>query len=247
MTTLRIEDVHEGVRLLTIDRPDKRNALNHATYLAMVESLGEADVDPGVRVLIITGAQGNFTSGNDIADFRRTPRPEPRGGQLLFAALRATRTPVIAAVEGYAVGIGATMLLHCDLAYAGADSRFRFPFTALGLTPEGGSSYLLPRLGGDKKAAELLLLGEMFDAQPALEVGLINRVVASGDALAEATARACTLARLPAASVRATKELLRGHRDQGVQAALAAENAEFAERLASREAQEAFARFAAVS
>lgn len=247
MTTVRVDDLPEGVRILTLDRPGHRNALDHATYVALAEALGDADDDPGVRALILTGANGIFTSGNDIADFRRTPRLEPSGGKLLFAALRTIRTPVIAAIEGYAIGIGATLLLHCDLAFAGADSRFRLPFTSLGLTPEGGSTYLLPRLGGAKKASELLLLGEMFDASDAVEIGLVNRVVASGDALAEATSRALALAQLPPASVQTTKELLRRPRSQTLDAVMDEENTVFAERLASREAQEAFARFAARS
>lgn len=241
--TVRVEDEHEGVRVLVIDRPAQRNALDHATYLALSKGIRDANADPGVRVIVITGAGGTFTSGNDIEDFRKGPQPETRGGTVLFDALLEARKPVIAAVEGHAVGIGVTMLLHCDLAYAGAGTRFRMPFTALGLSPEGASSYLLPRLAGDKRAAELLMLGEWFDAAEAADAGIINRVVDQGSALAVALDRASALAALPAASIEATKVLLRRHRASDVREALQVEYEVFAERLASDEAQEAFKRF----
>lgn len=230
--------------MLTINRPGRRNALDHATYVALAEAIRGADDDPQVRVIVLTGADGSFTSGNDIADFRREPRPEPRGGALLFDALMAARKPVIAAVEGHAVGIGVTMLLHCDLAYAGADSRFRLPFVALGLSPEGASTYLLPLLAGDKRAAELLLAGEPFDASEAREAGVINRVVESGMALQHALDRAALLASLPRASVEATKSLLNAARRDPVRAALQREHPVFTERLASKEAQDILAKFA---
>ncbi|GAA1883969.1 enoyl-CoA hydratase-related protein [Paeniglutamicibacter psychrophenolicus] len=241
--TVRVEDEREGVRVLVIDRPAQRNALDHATYLALSAAIREADTDPGVRVSIITGAGGTFTSGNDIEDFRKGPQPETRGGTVLFDALLDARKPILAAVEGHAVGIGVTMLLHCDLAYAGAGTRFRMPFTALGLSPEGASSYLLPRLAGDKRAAELLMLGEWFDAADAADAGIINRVVDQGGALAEALDRASALVALPAASIEATKALLRKHRAVDVREALQVEYEVFAERLASDEAQEAFRSF----
>lgn len=241
--SLHIDDVRDGIRVMTIDRPARRNALDHATYVALATAIEQADNNPAVRVVVLTGAGGNFTSGNDIDDFRRIPQPEPRGGTLLFGALIDARKPVIAAVEGYAVGIGATMLLHCDLAFAGDSARFKLPFTSLGLSPEGASTYLLPRLAGDKRAAELLLLGEMFRADEAARAGLINRVVESGTALAQALDRATDLAALPAGSIEATKALLRGHRP--VRDALANEYAVFNERLMSDDAKAAFARFTA--
>lgn len=242
--TLGIENVRDGIRLLTIDRTARRNALDHATYVALANAIHTADDDRDVRVTIVTGAGGHFTAGNDIDDFRRSPQPEPRGGTLLFAALLDARKPVLAAVEGYAVGIGVTMLLHCDLAFAGEGARFKLPFSALGLTPEGASTYLLPRLAGDKTAAELLLLGEAFDASTAATAGLINRVVPHGEALTEALDRASALAALPAGSIEATKALLRKHRDTAMRAALADEAHVFAERLTSDDAQGAFRRFA---
>ena len=242
-TTVRIDNDLDGVRVLAIDRPAQRNALDHATYLALAKGIREADADPGVRVTVITGSGGTFTSGNDIEDFQKGPQPETRGGVLLFDALLAARKPVLAAVEGFAVGIGVTMLLHCDMAYAGAGTRFRMPFTVLGLSPEGASSYLLPRLAGDKRAAELLMLGEWFDAAEAVEAGIINRVVDQGTALAQTLERASALAALPAASIEATKSLLRRHRGAEVREALRVEYEVFSERLASDEAQEAFGKF----
>ncbi|PQZ95139.1 enoyl-CoA hydratase [Arthrobacter sp. MYb227] len=241
--TVRIQDDREGVRVLIIDRPAQRNALDHATYVALAAALQEADAAPNIRVIVITGAGGTFTSGNDIEDFQKGPQPETRGGVLLFDALLAARKPVLAAIEGYAVGIGVTMLLHCDMAYAGAGTRFRMPFIALGLSPEGASSYLLPRLAGDKRAAELLMLGEWFDAAEAADAGIINRVVDHGTALTQTLERASALAMLPAASIEATKSLLRQHRGAEVREALRVEYEVFSERLASAEAQEAFGRF----
>ena len=241
--TVRIENDHRGVRLLVIDRPAQRNALNQATYVALAAGIRQADAEPDVRVIVITGAGGTFTSGNDIEDFQKGPQPETRGGVLLFDALLAARKPVLAAVEGYAVGIGVTMLLHCDMAYAGGGTRFRMPFTALGLSPEGASSYLLPRLAGDKRAAELLMLGDWFDAAEAADAGIINRVVEQGTALSETLKRASALAQLPVASIEATKALLRQHRGAEVREALRVEYEVFSERLASDEAQEAFGRF----
>ncbi|MGU3586697.1 enoyl-CoA hydratase-related protein [Rhodococcus sp. C26F] len=229
--------------MLTIDRTRRRNALDHATYVALASAIRAADDERHVRATIITGAGGHFTAGNDIDDFRRSPQPEPRGGTLLFTALLEARKPVLAAVEGYAVGIGVTMLLHCDLAFAGESARFKLPFSALGLTPEGASTYLLPRLAGDKAAAELLLLGEPFDAATAAAAGLINRVVPPGTALEEALDRALALAMLPAGSIEATKALLRRHRNEAVRTALADEVTVFAERLRSEDAQRAFSRF----
>ncbi|MFE7422530.1 enoyl-CoA hydratase-related protein [Rhodococcus sp. NPDC057529] len=243
--SLRIEDVRDGVRVMTIDRPTRRNALDHATYVALAAAIADADLEPAVRVVVLTGAGGNFTSGNDIDDFLRTPQPEPRGGTLLFGALLDARKPVIAAVEGYAVGIGVTMLLHCDLAFAGDGARFRLPFTSLGLSPEGASTYLLPRIAGDKQAAELLLLGEIFGAGAAAEAGLINRVVGQGAALTEALDRATGLTAFPAGSIEATKALLRKHRHSAVRDALADEYTVFAERLVSDDAKAAFGRFTA--
>jgi enoyl-CoA hydratase/carnithine racemase len=200
-----------GVRLLTIDRTAKRNALDIATYRQLREAILAADADTLIRVIVITGGGGVFTSGNDLADFR--DHPESREGIELLRVLVCTDKPVIAAVEGLAVGIGSTMLLHCDLAYAGKSAVFSLPFVRLGLSPEGASTLLLPQLGGSKLAAELLLLGRSFGATDAERAGLVNEIVDDGAALRAALDTARALLEVPAESLMVTKRLLRRNRD----------------------------------
>ena len=246
LRSLRVAPAGDGVRLLTIDRPRRRNALDRATYAALGQALAEAGADAGVRAIVLTGAGGCFTSGNDIADFREAGETGRESAGLTFLkALVACPKPVVAAVEGFAVGIGTTMLLHCDLAYAGATARFRLPFTALGLSPEGASSYLLPLVAGSKRAAELLMLGEIFSAQSAAEAGIVNAVVTEGEALDQALAKASALAALPAESIAATKRMLRREQAQAVAEALEAEAEVFHALRRGPAAQEAFAAFLA--
>lgn len=240
---IRVESAGEGMRLLTMDRPERRNALDVATYRMLTEAIEESDRDESVRVTVLTGAGGVFTSGNDIADFQVAQRAEPSAAIVLLRALVNARKPLIAAVEGFAIGIGTTMLLHCDLAFAGRGTRFRLPFVPLGLSPEGGSSYLLPRVAGLKRATELLMLGEMFDADEAAEAGVINRVVDDGEALAVVLERARTIADAPAESVRLTKRLLRQPYRETILRTLDEEAMHFSLRLQSAEAQAEFARF----
>src|ERR1700754_1599038 len=180
---IRIEEPSDGVRLLTIDRPERRNAIDLATYRALTAAIDDADRDPEVRCCVLTGVGNVFTSGNDLADFQQPHGPGPGEAAVLFLhTLVDVSKPLVAAVEGFAVGVGATMLLHFDLAFAGRSSRFRLPFVDLGLCPEGGSSYLLPQVAGLKRASELLMLSEEFDAQTAAEAGLINGLVDDGGA-----------------------------------------------------------------
>jgi enoyl-CoA hydratase/carnithine racemase len=240
VVSLITETVQPGVRVLTIDRTAKRNAFDVHLYGALAEGIAEADRDPDVRVMVITGAGGVFTAGNDLADFRDHP-----GSTAPFALLRTlveTDTPVVAAVEGFAVGIGASMLLHCDLAFAGRSTVFSLPFVKLGLSPEGASTALLPRIAGIKTATELLMLGEKFDADRAEKAGLVNDVVADGDALTAALDAAKALQSLPAESVRITKRLL--HRDRvDILQVIDEESELFLERSHSVEAKEAIGRF----
>ena len=239
-----VSDPEAGVRLVTIDRPARRNALDRATYAGLGAALAEAGGDASVRAVVLTGAGGCFTAGNDLSDFRDVAEIVAESPGLVFLkALRACPKPVVAAVEGYAVGIGTTLLLHCDLAYAGAGARFRMPFTALGLSPEGGSSYLLPLAAGAKRAAELLLLGEPFTAEEAVTAGLVNAAVAEGVALETALAKARALAALPSASIAATKRALRRGHDATVAQALAEEAEVFHALRRGPEAQAAFAAF----
>ncbi|WP_024794945.1 enoyl-CoA hydratase-related protein [Tomitella biformata] len=247
--SIRIETPADGIRLITIDRPARRNALDHATYSALAAAVRASDEDPETRVSVLTGAGGVFTSGNDIGSFHAdgaaaaADQAAPGPAMELLLALATARKPIIAAVEGFAVGIGTTLLLHCDLAYAGHGARFRVPFVPLGLCPEGASSLLLPQSAGLKRATELLMLGEMFSAAEAAEAGVINRAVADGAALEVALERAERIASSPAESVELTKMLLRRPQLEEVLDTLQVEAVHFGRRKRSPEAQAAFARF----
>lgn len=243
-TSLIITDPHQGVRQLTISRPERRNALDRATYRALAAALEAAAPDDSVHTVVLTGAAGCFTAGNDLADFQdTTDRSEPSAGRSFLGVLSTFPKPVVAAVEGFAVGIGTTKLLHCDLAYAGAGARFRLPFVNLGLCPEGASSYLLPRIAGAKRASELLLLGELFSAAEAAEAGIVNAVTDEGAALARALEKAQALAALPPQSLAATKRLLRHPTAEPVARALALEAEHFHALRLQPAAQAAFAAF----
>ncbi|KUL93750.1 enoyl-CoA hydratase [Bosea sp. WAO] len=239
------EDVAEGVRQITMNRPDRRNALDRATYQGLIDALAAADADAGVRAIVLTGAGGCFTSGNDIKDFAAAAATGV-GARIaidFLDAISTTKKPIVAAVEGFAVGIGTTMLLHCDLAFAGKGASFRLPFVALGLCPEGGSSYLLPLIAGSKRAAELLMLGEVFSPEVAQEAGLLNAVTEAGEALPLAIEKAQALAALPPQSVALTKMLLKRGSAAATAETIATEARHFGERLMSAEAQAAFAAF----
>ncbi|WP_332683197.1 enoyl-CoA hydratase-related protein [Bosea sp. (in: a-proteobacteria)] len=243
--TVLSETVADGVRQITMNRPDRRNALDRASYQGLIDALAAADAEASVRAIVLTGAGGCFTSGNDIKDFAAATATGV-GARIaidFLGAISTTRKPIVAAVEGFAVGIGTTMLLHCDLAFAGSGASFRLPFVALGLCPEGGSSYLLPLIAGSKRAAELLMLGEAFGPEVAQEAGLVNAVTADGSALALALEKAKALAALPPESVVLTKMLLKRGSAVATAETIATEARLFGERLLSAEAQAAFAAF----
>jgi len=233
-------------RILTVsfNRAERRNAITAAMYADLAQAFQRAHDDAAVRVVVIQGDAGCFTSGNDLEDFIANP---PRGEDMpVFRFLRAISTcpkPVVAAVAGPAVGIGTTLLLHCDLVIAADNARFSVPFVPLGLCPEAGSSLLLPQLLGWKRAAEMLLLGEPLDAPAALAQGLVNRVVAPAELLAAAQALAARLAALPAASVRESKRLMKLDLAPAIAQRMAEEGKIFAQRLHSPEAREAFSAF----
>ena len=227
-----------------IDRPQKRNALTAAMYLAMAEALAAAEADDDVRVVLFHGSHEVFTAGNDIEDFIDRP---PAGEnapvfQFLMAVSRSTR-PMVAAVNGPAVGLGTTLLLHCDLVYAAQDARFSMPFTQLGLVPEFGSSYLLPLIAGYQRAAELLLLGEPFDAERARAAGFVTAVLPPGDVQDAAWTAAEKIARLPKEAVRTTRALLKAGHREAVERALLTEGAHFRELLQRPAAREALSAF----
>lgn len=238
-----IETVAPGVSQITMNRPERKNALDRASYVGLIEAFAAAEADPDIRAIVITGAGDCFTSGNDIRDFAAAASDGARIAMDFLTTISTATKPVIAAVEGFAVGIGTTMLLHCDLAFAGDSAVFRMPFVALGLSPEGASSYLLPLVAGSKRAAELLMLAEAFGPQQALDAGLLNAVVADGGALAAALDKATALAALPPQSVALTKLLLKRGHAAAVAETIATEGRHFGERLRSEEAQAAFAAF----
>lgn len=241
--TVLSEAAAEGVVQITMNRPDRRNALDRATYQGLIDALAAAEADTGVRAIVLTGAAGCFTSGNDLKDFAAAGAGGPRVAIDFLTAISTAKKPIVAAVEGFAVGIGTTMLLHCDLAFAGRGASFRMPFVTLGLCPEGGSSYLLPLIAGSKRAAELLMLGEAFGPELAQEAGLLNGVAEEGGALALALDKARALAALPPQSVALTKMLLKRGSAAAIAETIATEARHFGERLMSAEAQAAFAAF----
>lgn len=237
-------DIDEGICTISFHRPRKKNALTVAMYETIVAGFDAARSRADVRVILVRGSEGVFTAGNDLADFMQRP---PTGADSpvaqLLRSLVACEKPIVAAVQGIAIGIGVTMLLHCDLVYAGESARFQMPFVNLGLCPEAGSSYLLPRLMGPQRAAELLLLGEPFSAAVAHQYGLVNQVLADEAVLDRAQQIARTLAKKPPSAIRQSKKLLRASQREATEQAMAAEAEVFVAGLRSPEAAEAFQAF----
>jgi enoyl-CoA hydratase/carnithine racemase len=229
---------------IQLNRPQKKNALTSSMYIAMAEMLNEAAKDDQIRVVLWHAAGNSFSAGNDIEDFLKNPPGQGESPQAqLIHALIEFEKPLVAAVQGAAIGGGTTMLAHCDFVYAGESARFQLPFVNLALVPEFGSSYLLPLRFGYIHAAELILLGKPFDASRAAELGLVTQVVPDQSLLATATETARTLAAKPAAAVQASKRLMkRAFREQLEQAAKL-ENEVFAERVRSDDAKQAFLAF----
>jgi enoyl-CoA hydratase/carnithine racemase len=233
-------------RILRIqfNRPERKNALSLAMYAALADIIHAANNEPGVRVVVLSGVNECFTSGNDLLDFMNDP--EIRGSHPVvrfMTALQNCSKPVVAIVQGHAVGIGTTLLLHCDLVYAAQDARLQLPFVNLGLCPEYASSYLVPRLVGQQKAAELLLLGEPFSGTDAEKMGFVNAALPNQELITFAETKIQRLANQPPAAVRRAKLLLRKTHHQGVEAALAAEFIGFAEGLNSEECKESVTAF----
>lgn len=231
-----------AVLTLTIDRQDRRNALDTATYAALTEQISLASADLSVSAVILTGAGEHFTAGNDLRDFQAERGAGDSAGLTFLRALTTAEVPVIAAVEGYAIGIGVTLLQHCDFVHIGEGATLRMPFVALGLCPEGASSLLMPRLAG-RRAAEWLLQGKAISAADAHEAGLATSVAPKGHALAAAQATAADLARQPPAALRLTKAMMKRADRQAIQETLDYEAQQFRARLQTEEAQAAFAKF----
>ena len=233
-----------GICTIRFNRPEKKNAITGAMYQAMAEALRAAEADQAVRVILFAGLPNIFTAGNDLEDFLKQPPQGENSSVFQFmTALKGAGKPVVAAVAGAAVGIGTTMLLHCDLVYAADNAKFSMPFSQLGLCPEFASSLLLQRLAGYQRAAEKLMLGEPFLADEALAMGLVNRVLPVDDLLPFAQGQAAKLAALPASSVRTTKQLMKRGAAQEIDAQMVEEGAHFRRMLNAPEAKEAFTAF----
>jgi enoyl-CoA hydratase/carnithine racemase len=200
-----------GVCEIRFNRPEKRNALSFAMYAALVGALRAAQADASVRVVLLGGEGAGFCAGNDLQEFLEGPKFTAAHPVMeLLRTLATFAKPLLAAVHGPTVGIGVTMLLHCDLIVAARNAQLSMPFVALGLVPEAGSSLLLPRLVGQQQAAELLLLGRTLDALGAQRIGIVNRVVEEAELAAEARTLARSLAQQPARALAETRRLLRG-------------------------------------
>jgi len=237
----------QGERLhLTMNRPERRNAITVAMYAALAEAIESTVHDPSVRVITLKGRGRDFTAGNDLADFMNEL---PQDGQTdipvwrLLHALAHNMVPLVAAVHGNAVGIGTTLLFHCDLVVSDEETRFRMPFTDLGLVPEAASSLLLPQMAGRRVAARHLLLGEPFGAAEAERYGLVSHVAAAGELDQRLEEVVSALLAKPPEAVRLTQRLLRGQDQQAVLDRMEVENGHFSERLASDEVKGAIMNF----
>lgn len=233
-----------GVLWLRLNRPERKNALTLDMYAQAADTLLKGRNDPEVKVLAISGTEDCFCAGNDLADFMKAPELDAEHPVLRFMhALQECEKPVLAQVRGPAVGIGATMLLHCDLVFAAEGAYLQFPFVNLGLCPEFAASYLLPRLVGQAKAAELLFLGERLEVQEAQALGLVNQVLPDAQLNAQVQDKLERLAAQPPAALRATKALLKQPQQSGIASAMTEEVAAFAKQLASPECREAVQAF----
>ena len=233
-----------GVTTITFNRLDKKNSITSAMYASMADALQQATSDAAVRVVVFQGHETIFSAGNDIGDFLNAPPSGVDSPVFRFLHHMATfPKPLLAAVCGPAVGVGTTMLFHCDLVYAGDNAAFSMPFVNLGLCPEAGSSLLVPQMFGYHRAAEALLLGEPFMAEAALEVGLVNRVVPPSEATNLAQAQARKLAAKPITALIETKRLMRKGQVAQVLSQMSEEGESFRRMLAEPAAKEAFTAF----
>ena len=238
-------ELSDGVLVLTLQRPDKKNALTGAMYNVLSDALDRAETDAAVKVVLFQGDGDSFTAGNDLADFAvqsKSNSDEESPAFRFIKTLGKASKPLVAAVQGNAVGIGTTMLLHCDLVYLAEGARLMTPFVNLALVPEAASSWLLPARIGHVRAYQMFALGEPMDAATAVASGLANAVVPASEVRQKAMAAALTLTKRPAGSLSATKKLMRDL--ERIQAIIIAEGELFRERLKTPEAREAFTAFA---
>lgn len=242
----QIELERDGAVLrIAINRPEKKNALTSDMYTALAEAVEQAEIDKAVRVMLLYGKGDAFTAGNDLQDFMQKPwkdQATPPAVRFITAVAHAEK-PIIAAVHGLVVGVGTTILLHCDLVYAAAESRFIMPFIDLGIVPEAASTVLLPLLVGRQRASELFMLGSPLTAQRAFEIGFVNAVLSPEQLLPTATAVTQVLAAKPAAALRACKDLIKRSCNAEVNRALREEVEVITQRLESPETREALNAF----
>src|SRR5436190_11012289 len=229
---------------IQLNRPARKNAMTSAMYVTLADLLNAAAKDNQIRVVLWHGAGDSFSAGNDIQDFLKNPPGPGKSPQAeLIDALINFDKPIVAAVQGAAIGGGTTMLTHCDFVFAGENAKFRMPFVDLAVVPEFGSSCTIPARAGYLRAAELILTGESFDARRAAELGLVTRVVPNQELLATATDTAQKLAQKPLAALQACKRLMKQSTREQLERAVKLENDEFAVRVRSAEAKEAFTAF----
>ncbi len=245
---MRVEDIQSttdgALHILRMTRTKKKNALTRAMYSAMTEGLNQARDNDDVKVAVILGGEGIYCAGNDLMDFVQDPPTGPDSPVLQFlAAISTFQKPLVMAVDGPAVGIGTTMLMHADLVYASERAVFQLPFVPLGIVPEAGSSWILPRMAGLQRATEWLLFGERFTAEQAHAAGLVNEILASPEVESRALHRAQQLASLPTAAVLATKKLIRSPLADQTRETIETEARVFVERLKAPETAEAMMNF----
>ena len=233
----------DGIMVLKISCPERRNILDEASYATLIEALDSAEADDSVRVLILTGTENCFTAGNDLANYKALAEADSVTAITFLRRLHAFPKPAIAAAEGIAMGLGVSMLLHCDFAYAGLSTRFQLPFTRFALSPLGATTWLLPQLAGHKAAAQMLLLGQAFSAGEAREIGLLTDTAPDGRALEQAFDCAARLLAKPGEAVLATKALMREGQAEAVKAALDREEQMLLARCRTPEAQGAIDAF----
>lgn len=234
-----IIEIVDSIMQIQMQRPEKKNALTRSMYAAINEALIRAEKDEQIRVIVLTGTADCFTAGNDIADFLDNTAAGKDQPMLNFVRLLPfLKKPIVAAVNGIAVGVGVTMLLHCDLVYVGENTQFQLPFVNLGLIPEAGSTMLLPQLIGHQRAAELLLLGETFNAEQAFSMGIVNKICPAEETLQNAMEAAKKIAAQSSHAVRMTKSLMKSVDEDLLRKCIAEETRLFLSRLELPEVRE---------
>ncbi len=244
MTENVITEVIDRILRIEINRPEKKNALSMSMYGAIANAINEGEQDPSIRVILVHGKKEYFCVGNDIKEFQSVSVPVGTNPLRDFStAITTAKKPLVAAVNGYSIGVGMTMLFHFDLVYAGTNAKFRAPFVDLALCPDAGSTYILPRLVGHHKAAEIFFFCNYLTAEEAYSIGFVNRIFPEDELLEKVLSLCQQLSLKPPASIRLTKELLKKYTAEIIKNQRAEEFKNFARRLRSKEAREVFKAF----